>query len=64
MADERLTGWQLVTLECVKLLVPVLLALVAIWQADKAGDKAADAGRKADAAHVEASKALRYYGAK
>lgn len=61
MADTpQISGWQYVVLEVVKMLVPLALAVVALWQADKATDRANDAGRRADKAETQ----IRYYGAK
>lgn len=56
-----LTGWQLVIVECVKMLVPVALAVVAIFRAGTAIDAAADANKAAAAAHVEAAKRPVFY---
>ncbi len=51
-APPVISGWQHVILECVRTLVPVGLALIALWQADKATDRANDARHQASEARV------------
>lgn len=65
MADPAtpLTGWPYVADKALTVLPSLILSLAAMWWASRANDHAADAGHKADAAHVEAMKPRVFYGA-
>ncbi len=62
VSPPPVSGWQYVVLECVRTLVPVALALVAVWQSNRANDHAREATTTANDARVEAGKRPVFYG--